>query len=192
MDFAKTFLTLRSAADPVVCDTIAPIVNFDATQFVGTWYEQQHVQDPQEPSYYQCSTAQYYNLDTEAGTFKVYNSFQTPIFGLYTPRIGVHADAECDNEASCFVTFFGKKHDTPNLHIAETDYTSYAINYNCDVENNRVNVWLNSREPVISDDLFAFMYSRALELFPNFDASTFDPRLIQGSKCSYGDLPSLQ
>ena len=192
MDFAKSFLSARQASTPVTCDTVTPIQDFDATRFVGTWYEQQHVQDPAEPTYYQCSTAQYYNLDASAGTFKVYNSFQTPVFGIMTPRIGVHADAQCDNTGACYVVFFGKTHDTPNLYIAETDYDSYAINYNCDTEQNAVFVWLNTRDPVPSDDLFNYMYNRAQELFPNFDVTTFDPRLTQGDKCSYGDLPSLQ
>ena len=192
MEFFNAFKQLGYYAnDAVTCDTIAPMANFDATKFMGTWYEQMHVKDPQEPTSYQCSTAQYYNLDASAGTFKVYNSFQTPLFGHYLPRIGVHADATCDNHADCFVVFFGKTHEQPNLHIVETDYENYSINYNCDTDLNRVYVWINTRDPTVSDDFLQSLYSRALELFPNFDASTFDPQLHQGDGCSYGDLPSL-
>jgi lipocalin len=188
MNFAAMMRPL--ATDTVVCDTIAPFTGFDATKFVGTWYEQMHVSDPQEPTSYQCETAQYYNLDSGAGTFKVYNSFQSPVFGFMTPRLGVHADASCDSNAACYVVFFGKTHEEPNLHIVDTDYDTYAINYNCDTELNRVYVWLNTRDPTPSDELVSWMYERSLELFPSFDYTTYDPRITQGSKCSYGDLPT--
>ena len=190
MDFVKSVSTLLNnhvATDAVVCDDFTPM-DFDATRFMGTWYEQMHVQDPQEPTYYQCETAQYTNLDATAGTFKVYNSFQTPFFSTYLPRFGVHADATCDSQAACYVVFFGHVTPEPNLNIVETDYENYAINYRCDVEDNKIYVWLNTREPVVSDDYMQWLYNRAVELFPHFDTSEFDPQIYQGDKCSYKDL----
>ena len=76
MDFVKSSSTLLNTiqTDSVICDSFTPL-DFDASKFMGTWYEQMHVQDPTEPSYYQCETAFYDNLDTSAGAFKVYNSF---------------------------------------------------------------------------------------------------------------------
>ena len=138
----------------VVCDPIVPLVNFDVATFAGTWYEQQHVKDPQEPTYYQCSTAQYTGLtqdeDPDMKDFKVYNSFQTKTFGIWTPRIGVHAKAKCDTSANCYVSFFGKAVPEPNLHVLETDYTGYAINYDCEPSEGIVRLWINTREPVVS------------------------------------------
>ena len=177
----------------VVCDPVAPLVNFDVARFAGTWYEQQHVVDPQEPPSYQCSTAQYTDLvadpdDETMKDFKVYNSFQTKVLGLWTPRIGVHAKAKCGTDGACYVSFFGAAVPEPNLHIVETDYDSYAINYQCDVENNIVKMWINTREPVVSDEFFNSIYDRAMELFPSFDESTLEPRLTQGDMCSYHEL----
>ena len=188
--FMKEF---APAAASVVCDPVTPLVNFEVAKFAGTWYEQQHVKDPMEPSYYQCSTAQYTDLaddvtDPTMKDFKVYNSFQTKVLGLWTPRVGVHAKAKCGTDGSCYVSFFGKDVPEPNLHIAETDYESYAINYQCDTENNLVKLWINTREPTVSDEFFNSLYSKAMELFPSFDEATFDPRLTQGNMCSYAKL----
>ena len=102
----------EAATNSVVCDPIVPIENFDIARFAGTWYEQQHVKDPNEPNFYQCSTAQYTDLvddptDPNMKHFTVYNSFQTEVFGHWTPRVGVHAKARCNNEATCWVSFFG-------------------------------------------------------------------------------------
>ena len=43
---------MLSAATTVTCDPITPLANFDVSRFAGTWYEQQHSKDPQEPGYY--------------------------------------------------------------------------------------------------------------------------------------------
>lgn len=61
---SQTFST-QAAATPVVCDTIVPLENFDESRYAGIWYEQQHVADPQEPSYYQCSQASYTDLTVD-------------------------------------------------------------------------------------------------------------------------------
>ena len=100
----------------VVCDTIVPLTDFDVARFAGTWYEQQHHKDSTEPSYYQCSTAQYTGLadDTETADmkdFKVYNSFQTSVFGHWTPRVGVHPKAKCGTDGACYISYFGKEVD---------------------------------------------------------------------------------
>ena len=124
--------------------------------------------------------------------FKVYNSFQTKVFGVWTPRVGVHANAKCGTDGACYVSFFGAEVPEPNLHGLETDYTTYAINYSCNTGENLVNLWINTREAAITDDEYNRLYARAMELVPSFDESTLDPRLTQGSMCSYADLNELE
>ena len=186
---------LATAATPVTCDTFTPMVNFEVAKFAGTWYEQQHVLDTHEPSYYQCSTAQYTDLtddetDPDMKDFKVYNSFQTKVMGHWTPRVGVHPKAKCGTDGACFISYYGKKVAEPNLHIVDTDYETYAINYQCDTKENTVHMWMNTREPIVSDEFFNSLYAKAMALFPNFDESTLDARITQGDMCSYADLNS--
>ena len=181
---------LAKSDTPVVCDTIVPLVDFDETRYAGNWYEQQHVKDPQEPQYYQCSQASYTDLtdDPEDPTikhFKVYNSFQSKVLGVWAPRIGVHAKAYCNTSGSCHVSFAGRTPVEPNLTILDTDYENYAINYWCDTDNNIVRVWINTREPAITDEYYQELYAKAMKLVPNFDQSTMDPRITQGDMCSY-------
>ena len=76
----------------------------------------------------------------------------------------------------------------PNLHIADTDYTSYAINYQCDTANSVVRLWIDTREPVVSDEFFNSVFDKAMQMFPSFDQSTLQPRLTQGDMCSYHQL----
>mmetsp|Transcript_31372 Transcript_31372/g.41555 ORF Transcript_31372/g.41555 Transcript_31372/m.41555 type:complete len:202 (-) Transcript_31372:118-723(-) len=184
---------ITAAANSFVCDPVVPLTNFDVAKFAGTWYEQQHTKDPQEPSKYQCSTAQYTDLTDDADVagmkdFKVYNSFQSKVLGLWTPRIGVHAKAKCGTDGGCYVSFFGHAVPEPNLHVLETDYTSYAINYWCDTDQQLVHLWINTREPTVSEEFFSEIYAKAMKLAPSFDEGTLDPRLTQGDMCSYKKL----
>ena len=179
----------------LTCDTIVPLTDFDLEKFAGVWIEQQHVYDPQEPEMYQCSTASYTDLDYAAEEdgqrqFKVYNSFQSKALGLWTPRIGVHAKAHCGTDGACYVSFFGAAVPEPNLHVLETDYTGYAINYSCNSGEDVIQLWLNTREANITDEYFQMIYDRAMELLPNFDTSTLQPRLTQGDMCSYPKVNS--
>ena len=181
---------LANLAQTYTCDPVTPLSNFDVSRFAGTWYEQQHSKDPQEPSAYQCSTAQYTNLvadttDPSVQHFDVYNSFQSKVLGVWTPRVGVHAKASCGTTGECYVVFFGNVPEQPNLKVVETDYDNYAINYWCDETSNFAHIWINTREPVVSDEYFNEIYAKAMALFPSFDETTFEPRLTQGDMCSY-------
>ena len=96
---------------------------------------------------------------------------------------GGTADGYCpDSTGHCFVTFY-KTPDTPNSQIVETDYDSYSIVYTCGFTKNFV--WFLTREPVISDELYNYMYTTAQANLPNFKFSTLDPREYQGDKCAY-------
>ena len=186
MDFI-TSLANTVKADQVVCDPVAQMADFDPTRYMGTWYEQIHVKDSQEPTYYQCSTAQYTDLDTSTSSFNVYNSFQTPILGHFLPRFGVHAKATCESNY-CYISFFGKEVPTPNLLVADTDYDNYSISYRCDTEGNKIYLWINTREPSVSDEYFQSLQQKAIAMFPNFDTTWWDPQLTQGDQCSYASL----
>jgi lipocalin len=184
-------------ASPVVCDPIVPLTNFSVANFAGTWYEQVHVMDPNEPPSYQCETAQYTDLaddpeDPNTKHFKVYNSFQSKVLGVWAPRIGVHANAKCGTDGACYVSFFGKAVPEPNLHILDTDYDTYTINYQCDTERNMVYFWINTREPVVTDEFYNELYAKAMAMLPNFDESTLEPRITQGDMCSYHKLSGNQ
>ena len=180
-------------AASVTCDSPTPLTNFDVTKFAGTWYEQQHSKDPQEPSSYQCSTAQYTDLvddetDSSIKHFKVYNSFQSKVLGLWTPRIGVHAKAQVGTDGRATVVFFGNVPEKPNLQILDTDYDNYAINYWCDETSKFAHLWINTRQPTVTDEYFNEIYAKAMKMLPNFDESILEPRLTQGNMCSYHDL----
>ena len=184
-------IAAKLAGSSVVCDNPAGVSNFDLTRFAGTWYEQQHSKDPQEPSSYQCSTAQYTDLtDGDDGLkhFKVYNSFQSKVLGLWTPRIGVHANARCGTNGECYVVFFGHEPATPNLTVIDTDYDNYAINYWCDDSAKFAHIWINTRTPTVSDEYFNSLYAKAMGYLPSFDESILEPRLTQGDMCSYHAL----
>ena len=43
MDYALAAFTDTAATANVVCDTIAPMTNFDGAAYMGVWYEQDHV-----------------------------------------------------------------------------------------------------------------------------------------------------
>ena len=187
------FFYPSESLNEIVCDPVVPLVNFDVASFAGTWYEQQHVKDPQEPESYQCSTAQYTDLsdDPESADmedFKVYNSFQSKVLGLWTPRIGVHANARCGTNGECYVVFFGHEPETPNLTVIDTDYDNYAINYWCDDSAKFAHIWINTRTPTVSDEYFNSLYAKAMGYLPSFDETILEPRLTQGDMCSYHAL----
>ena len=51
-------------------------------------------------------------------------------------------------------------------------------------------LWINTREPVVSQEYYDEIYARAMALVPSFDQSTLMPRLTQGDMCTYADLPA--
>ena len=180
----------NSTNDQVICDPITPLENFNVSKYVGTWFEQKHVRMIVEPNDCSCSTAEYTDLSNSVDangfrSFKLYNSCQFEILGEWLPREGVHGDAKCDVHGTCFVSIFDQPVPKPNLHILETDYTSYAINYNCDRDLNKVFMWILTRQPVVSPAFYQKIYEKALKLAPHFNPKTFAKRDIQGKMCTY-------
>ena len=75
------------------CDKPAPLANFDAQAYMGTWYEVQHTTD----QWFMldtdtCVQAIYSDLDLQTGKFIVHNSLQPADFG---ERRSVFAEGEC-------------------------------------------------------------------------------------------------
>ena len=169
------------------CDTITPVSPFDATAYMGLWYEQYHVKD----QFYQldswtCTTAQYSSL-TSDGHFTVDNTSQFAKERL-NERFGVTGQAYCpdpDNGASCYVEFFGAVTDYPNYNVIDTDYTSYTIVYECG-DTGRAYLWLMTRVPDPPQSLLDYMIESAREKLPNFNESdVYTPKDEQGDMCTY-------
>ena len=70
------------------CDPVSPLAApLETDRYMGTWYEIQHSHGaPFLPDKYECTTSLYSDLNAEAGTFKVYDSYKIG----FLPRIGVH------------------------------------------------------------------------------------------------------
>ena len=174
----------------VVCDSVPGLpFTFEADRYMGNWYEIYHSKgEGFQPDSWTCSQASYTDLDTEAGTFKVYNSGEGRFYG---PRFGVHGDAMCPSDTSefgegqCFVKFFTQPfYDTPNYQIIDTDYESYSIIYACH-EDDMQYLWLMSRTPELSDELYESMMDKARTALPNYDFDQLikDDQALE--KCKY-------
>lgn len=62
----------------------------------------------------------------------------------------------------------------PNVvRVIDTDYTSYAINYECDDMSGYPRVWILTRSPSISQEEYNQIYSRMTALLPSFDHGSY-------------------
>ena len=185
---------LASFATNLVCDNPPPMTDFDVAKMGGTWYEQQHTKSVNEKAM-SCSTAQYYNpvqdpTVPDMTDYTIYNSFQTEFAGHWTPRTGINAAGKCGADGYCYISYFSKPVPKPNLTIVDTDYTTYSIEWSCDVDQGVNMLWLNSRDAAPSDEVFNAMYAKAQELLPTYDFTTLDSRIYQGDKCTFGPVPT--
>ena len=89
------FLSLKK--DQIVCDTVEGLpFDFEADRYMGTWFGIDHsAHATRSPVETVCIQANYYDLNAEDGTFKVYNSSQASITD---PRKGIIGDAKCPAE----------------------------------------------------------------------------------------------
>merc|ERR1719183_100611 len=90
-----------------VCDAVEPLAApFDAARYMGKWYEIQHSSGAMfQPDFYDCTTADYTDLNLDAGTFTVYNSSTVK----FLPRFGVTGNATVSGtpNGQAIVSFFG-------------------------------------------------------------------------------------
>ena len=170
-----------------VCDAPPALIDFDGSQYMGTWYEATHtVGMPFQDEEGTCTTAQYRDL-TDEGHFKVYNSGQDADFGS---RGGIHGRVKCpDTTGQCYVTFFTPWTSEPNYIVIDTDYISYSLVYSCH-SGPTPSLWIMSREPYLPDNVYADLLERASDLLPSFDFSTLNGRTVEGDMCTYAPLPT--
>ena len=71
----------------------------------------------------------------------------------------------------------------PNYQVIDTDYDSYSVVFACGLT--KTYLWLLTREPVISDELYNKMIGIVKTNLPSFDFSTLADRVYQGEKCAY-------
>ena len=184
----KTLVSLpfwkSSSAENQVCDPVEPLASFDAAAYMGVWYDIQHTPYVFQPDSAKCTTAHYYDLNAEAGTFTVTNKQQ---YGILPPS-GVTGTGSVAGQPNgwVIVSFFGQEFDQPNYKVIDTDYVSYSMVYNC-VENDPTNTtyfWILSRTPTMSADKLNELNAKAATLIPHYDFSQAH-LTTQNDTCKY-------
>ena len=160
---------VAAAKEPVICDAIPALENFDATRYMGSWIEiQHHTGEYFQPDSWRCNQALYTDLDAE-GNFKVYNSSQLK----WGPRFGAHGHAKCPADSPlghCFVKFFFQPWEkNSNYNIIDTDYETYSIIYTCGDGNEFL--WIMSRTPTMDEATLTYVLTKAKTALPHFDFS---------------------
>ena len=163
------------------------MTDFNASAYMGTWYEQVHVKDQAfEFDSWTCGQANYTDL-TDDGHFKVSNTNE--FVHVHYP-VGINGSVSCPvlTNGQCFVSFFGAA-PTPaaNYIVVDTDYSTYSIVYACNGKKaTKQYLWFLTRENVVEDFLYETMMAIAVEKLPNFNfASGLNHRTYQGPKCNY-------
>ena len=146
-----------------------PVV-FEPKRYMGTWYSIQHsTGNPRIPDR-NCVTAIYDQLDLEAGTFRVQNSYSEE-FGPRKNLVGSVTNEGCPN-GQFKVSFFGGSPSVPNYKVLDTDYDTYAVVYGCRPKRDTVpNLWFLGRTPALSEELIARLTKETTEKCPNYDWS---------------------
>ncbi len=144
-----TFLgAVQSTKKEGACEVIELQPDFDATRYVGTWYEQVRDKTFNFESY-DCNQA-HYTLNQD-GSIAVLNSeFNEAKGKIETAK----ATAKC-NGAQCkvyFVPFVGG-----DYRVLSTDYENYSIVYSCEDsflgKSSDELIWVLARQPQLSEEI---------------------------------------
>ncbi len=180
--FSAATLALFGASNATLvkgkCEEVALQENFDASRYVGTWFEQ--VRDKgMFFEHYDCSQARYTaNAD---GSIAVLNTELNP----ETKEVEkATATAKC-NGAHCKVYF------TPfaggDYQVLETDYDRYSLVYSCTdllgVKDEMI--WILTREQQLDAEIDNRINSVLLEKVPTYDRKSNVRVTYQGADCKY-------
>lgn len=146
---------------PGPCPTPERQLDIDMSRLLGRWYEVQRDITTMYEWFMKCVTSDYYVR--EDGLIGIKNCFNLGFF--QDCMIGrARCDDEDTAEGGCYVTFKEEDRDNMtkpvNYEILTTDYTSYAVVYNCHKINythpwaqiapqifHHEHIWIMSREP---------------------------------------------
>ena len=130
--------------------------NFDASQYVGTWYEYQRDRDTAFEQTSECVTATY--TAQADGDITVKNRGQ--YWGFLWQYISVEGEARCKTDGKCYVSFAENANldQDPNYLVIDTDYTQYSIVYSCRESLGGLtkfeDLWVLSRTTEMSDEKY--------------------------------------
>ena len=181
----------RNAA--VVCDTVEPFANFDVLQYMGTWYAIAHTKnEPFRKPGSTCVTAQYSNFDAETNKFITFNSGQNESFNARDGIFGTATQYDDEPAGWVEVSFSGKDQpgvlDGVNYQVFDTDYTSYALVYNCDYRESEGDnfpfLFILARTPTLPQDTLDSLVETCIATLPNYDFTQLEYD-VQDETCVY-------
>ena len=159
--------------------------NFEATSYIGRWFEIQRDNGQTQEAGYECQNAIISLQDDGLLALKnsMYN-IETKDFQFVT------GTAACTG-AHCAVTIFGNKGD---YRVLDTDYESYSLVYACsnvDESNKKVAAWILSRETSLPQETQDSLLSTLAERVPDYNQAEWLRSPIQGEACVYDHEPKV-
>lgn len=136
---------------------VAPVQNFDADRYLGTWYEIARLDHRFETGLDHVTATYSMNED---GTIKVINKGRDISSGKTETAEGRAKFVQDETTGHLKVSFFGPFYGSYIIFELDQDDYSYSFVSGPDTSY----LWLLSRSPTVSDDLIAHFKARANEL----------------------------